>query len=100
MKRLSTVRMKSVEDTTGNKQSREKSDVFYISLSGTTLNIMIFPVKGIFSQHFFFIFACCHPKYNVPPNRMSFADFNLQIKVMNIRRLRVCGFYTLTYIGF
>ena len=52
MKRLSTVRMKSVEDTTGNKQSREKSDVFYISLSGTTLNIMIFPVKSIFSQHF------------------------------------------------
>jgi hypothetical protein len=24
--------MKGVEDTTGNKQSREKSDVFYISL--------------------------------------------------------------------
>jgi hypothetical protein len=36
----------------------------------------------------------------VPQNRMNFADFNLQIKVMNIRRLRVCGFYTLTYIGF
>jgi hypothetical protein len=29
MKRLSTVRMKSVEDTNGNKQSMEKSDVFY-----------------------------------------------------------------------
>jgi hypothetical protein len=99
MKRLSTVRMKSVEDTTGNKQSREKSDVFYISLSGTTRNIMIFPVKSIFSQHFFFIFTCCHPKYKVPQNRMNFADFNLQIKVMNIRRLRVCGFYTLTYIN-
>jgi hypothetical protein len=54
-----------------------KSDVFYISLSGTTLNIMIFPVKSIFSQHFFFIFTCCHPKYKVPHNRMNFADFNL-----------------------
>jgi hypothetical protein len=42
--------MKSIEDTTGNKQSREKYYAFYISLSGTTLNIVIFPVKSISNQ--------------------------------------------------
>jgi hypothetical protein len=52
MKRLSTVRMKGVEDTTGNKQSREKSDDEETNWSYAIGSKLIFE-KQIFYRRFF-----------------------------------------------